>query len=206
MFVKPDGDWSVHKPIGDVMDAAKNQCDSGLRPYMLKRDDKVIRRGSRAFVLRGLRKALENGEVGPTFRLRGHGELLFTCREATASVHVIDTNGNDKADKAWSWGKTEHPDCSFLGAYVCKRIAGTSTMSQHSYGNAVDFGRDTMAKLWDLAHFLVSKADELDLAHVIVDDMIWTPQGAWGHYSGDRHYHVHVDCLPQYSGSCGVRG
>jgi hypothetical protein len=205
MYVKPDGTWSVHKPIDDVMEAARNQCDSGLRPYTLKKDDKVIRRGSRAFVLRGLRKALEDGKVGPTYRLWCHGYLLFTCREATASVHIIDTNGNDKADKVWSWGKAEYPDCSFLGAYVCKHIAGSYTMSQHSYGNAVDFGRDTMSELYDLAHYLVANADELDLQHVIVDDVIWTRGYGWSNYSGTRHYHVHADCTPQYSGSCGVR-
>jgi hypothetical protein len=79
-------------------------------------------------------------------------------------------------------------------------------MSQHSYGNAVDFGRDSMDELYDLAYYLVAHATELDLAHVIVDDRIWEPGHGWGSYGGDRHYHVHADFLPQYSGSCGVRG
>ena len=205
-FIKPDGTWSVHKPISDVMDAARNQCSKRLQPYTLKKDDKVLRRGTRAYVLRGLRHALEEGKVGPTYRLWGRGELLFTCRETVASINIIDTSGNAKADQCWSWGKAEYPDCSFLGAYVCKQIAGTSTMSQHSYGNAVDFGRDSMAELWDLAHYLVAHEAELDLQHCIVDDMIWTSGYGWSHYGGDRHYHVHADFNPQYSGSCGVRG
>lgn len=205
-YIKPDGTWSVHKPIGDVMEAARNQCNIGLRPYTLKKDDKVLRRGTRKYVLRGLRKVLEDGKVGPTYRIWGHGDLLFTCREAVPSVNIIDTNGNDKADRCWSWGKAQYKDCSFLGAYVCKHISGTWVMSQHSYGNAVDFGRDSMPELWDLAHYLVAHADELDIQHCIVDDMIWTSGYSWSHYSGDRHYHVHADFTPQYSGACGVRG
>jgi len=122
------------------------------------------------------------------------------------AIHIMNTNGNAKADKAWSYGKTEYKDCSFLGSYVCKYISGSSSMSQHSYGNAVDFGRDSMSQLYDLAHYLLDHANELDLEHVIVDDKIWTRGYGWSHYSGDRHYHVHVDFNPQYSGSCGVRG
>ena len=205
MFIKPDGDWSVHKPIGDVMDAAKNQVNQRLTPYTLKKDDKVIRRGARPYVLRGLRKTLEEGKPGPTERVWGRGDLLFVCRETVPAIHIIDTNGNANADRCWSVGKAEYPDCSFLGAYVCKHIAGTWTMSQHSYGNAVDFGRDSMAELYDLAHYLVAHADEIALDHCIVDDVIWTHGYGWSHYSGDRHYHVHADFLPQHSGECGVR-
>ncbi len=201
-FVKPDGTWATKRTLQQTLDAAKNQMPNGLKPYTLKKDQKVIRRGTRLFVLRGFKKALE---VGPTFRIWGGGNLLFTARETVPAVHIIDTNGNDKADRAWSVGKAEFPDCSFLGAYVCKHIAGTWSMSQHSYGNAVDFGRDSMDELYDLAYFLLG-VPTLDLQHVIVDDRIWTRGVGWSHYSGDRHYHVHVDFTPQYSGSCGVRG
>ena len=187
------------------MEAERDRMRSGLKPYTLKKDDKKVRSGPRQWVLRGLKKGLEGKNLGSTFRVWADGDVLFGARETEPAVHIIDTNGNDKADRCWSYGKAEHPDCSFLGAYVCKYIAGSRTMSQHSYGNAVDFGRDTMNELYDLAYYLVSHADELDLAHVIVDDKIWEP-GGWGHYSGDRHYHVHADFTPQYSGSCGVRG
>lgn len=206
MYIKKDGTWSTRKPLGMTIEAAKNQLDFGLRPYILKRDGKIIRRGNRAWILRGLKRALEKGEVGFTYRVWASGDLEFTCREVVPAVHIIDTNGNDKADKCWSYGKAEYPDCSFLGAYVCKHIAGSSTMSQHSYGNAVDFGRDSMDELYDLAYYLLGKADELSLQHVIVDDRIWTRGVGWSYYGGQRHYHVHCDFTPQYSGSCGVRG
>jgi hypothetical protein len=206
MWIKPDGTWSTRRSIGEVMEKAKEQMPFGLRPYSLTKDGERIRRGARTWVLRGLRRELENGKPGNTYRLRGHGDILFVAREVVPAVHIIDTNGNDKADKCWSYGKAEYPDCSFLGAYVCKHIAGSYTMSQHSYGNAVDFGRNSMDELYDLAYYLVGKADELSTQHVIVDNRIWTRGFGWSYYGGQRHYHVHADFTPQYSGSCGVRG
>lgn len=204
--VKPDGSWSNHKSKDETMQAARAQLPSGLAPYVLTKNGKRLRRGVRAWVLKGLDNALTQGDVGDVYRLWGSGDLKFTCREIAPAVKIIDTNGNAKADRCWSWGKAKFPDVSFLGAYVCKHIVGSTTMSQHSYGNAVDFGRDSMDELYDLAYYLVAHAEELDLQHVIVDDRIWTRGSGWGYYGGDRHYHVHADFTPQYSGACGVRG
>lgn len=202
--IKPDGTWSNHKTKEETVKAAREQLPSGLKPYSLTKDGKRLRRGTRAWVLKGLDNALSQGKVGNVYRLWGSGRVLFTAREIVPAIHIIDTNGNDKADKAWSTGKAKFPDCSFLGAYVCKHIVGSYTMSQHSYGNAVDFGRDSMDELYDLAYFLLG--EDLDLQHVIVDDRIWTRGVGWSYYGGDRHYHVHVDFTPSYSGGCGVRG
>lgn len=204
MYTRPDGTWATRRSLDDVLSAARNQLPLG-KVYLLKEDDKRLRTGARPWVLKGLQRHLKNGEVGPTYRIWSGGKVQFVARETVPAVKIIDTNGNAKADRAWSYGKAEYPDCRFLGAYVCKRIAGTNTMSQHSYGNAVDFGRDSMSELYDLAYYLLG-VPELDLQHLIVDDRIWTRGVGWSHYGGDRHYHVHVDFTPQYSGGCGVRG
>lgn len=79
-------------------------------------------------------------------------------------------------------------------------------LTGNSYGNAVDFGAATMPDLYAIAHWLVARANTYDLEHVIVDDQIWNRGSGWSHYSGDRHYHVHEDSFPQYSGPCGVKG
>lgn len=203
--VKPDGTWSMHKTISETMQAAGKQTDRRLKIYHLTKDGKKLRSGLRPWVLRGLRRELEGGKPGPTLRIWGDGRRLFAAREMVPAVHIIDTNGNNKADKVWSWGKAKFPDCSFLGAYVCKRIVGSYTLSQHSYGNAVDFGRDSMDELYDLAYYLIGSSDELNLQHVIVDDRIWNRGIGWGYYGGDRHYHVHADFYQNMSGGCGVR-
>lgn len=205
-WITRDGDWSNHQELGKVMSVARDRVPRDEKPYSLTKNGKQIRRGPRPWVLKGLERGLKQGRVGDTFRVWAGKEVVFVVREMVAPVHIINTNGNAKADRAWSYGKDKYKDCSFLGAYVCKHIAGSYTMSQHSYGNAVDFGRDTMSELYDLYGFMKSNADELDLEHIIVDDKIWTRGYGESHYSGDRHYHVHVDFTPQYSGSCGVRG
>ena len=205
MYEKPNGEWATNRSLGETMDAARKQCESGLKVYTLVRDGKTLRRGARKWVLDGLKRNLEKGEIGDTYRVRSGKEMLFVCREIKAAIHIINTNGNVKADKAWSVAKAEYKDVTFLGAYVCKRILGTFTMSQHSYGNALDFGRSSMSQLVQLANFLYEKRDELDLQHIIVDDRIWTRGVGWSHYGGARHYHVHIDFTPQKSGSCGVR-
>lgn len=205
-YIKPDNTWATRRTAAQTLEAARNQMPNGLRPYSLKKDGKTIRRGPRVFLLKGIKMVMDKGEAGPTYRVWGGGDLLFTFRESVPPVQQIDTNGNDKADKAWSLAKATYKDIRFLGAYVCKHIAGSYTMSQHSYGNAVDLGRDSMTELVDLAHWFVDRAGDLDLQHVIVGAQIWTRGFGWSHYGGDYHYHVHIDFTPQYSGSCGVRG
>lgn len=204
-FVLKNGDWSGERSLPDTMEAAKNRVPKNLGPYALVKDDERLRRGLRSWVLRGLEQNLSRAKPGPVFRVRSREGVEFTARASEPAAKIYDTSGNDKIDKVWTYGKVKFPDVSYLGAYVCKQIAGTNSPSQHSYGNAIDFGRQTMGELYDLAHYLVANADELDLAHVIVDDRIWS-YGSWSHYGGNRHYHVHADCTPQYSGSCGVRG
>ncbi len=203
---KPNGDWSPHDDIGGTMEAARSQLRSGLFPYTLKVDDRVIGKGKRKKVLFLLRHQLEIVKVGPTARIWAGKKIRFRAKRTEPALHIIDTNGNDHADFAWSVIRDKFHDVRFLGAYVCKHIVGSYTMSQHSYGNAVDFGRDNMDELWDLAHYAVANADVLHIQHVIVGDRIWTRGSGWAHYSGEYHYHVHIDFAPQYSGSCGVRG
>jgi len=207
--VKPNGEWTNDKTHGETMEAARNQCEAGLKIYALFKNGKKIRKGLRKWVLAGLNNNLKNSKVGDSFSVNGPDGQLFRCREIVPAIRVIDLNGNDKADRAWSVAKAKYSDIGFLGAYVCKSIAGSGSPSQHSYGNAVDFGRNSMAQLYDLAHYLLSQEEnegKLDLQHVIVDDRIWTRGYGWSYYGGQRHYHVHVDFTPQYSGSCGVRG
>lgn len=204
--IKPDGSWSNHNSLEETMKAARRQCKSGLRPYALTRNGNKLVRGFRYWVLRRLERVMRKGDVGDVYRIWGSGKLLFTCREVKPAIKIIDTSGNFKADRCWSWGKNKYPDCSYLGAYVCKNIAGSYKLSQHSYGNAIDFGRDNMDELWDLAHFLVSSHVELALEHVIVANRIWGRTYGWQSYGGQYHYHVHADFAPQQYGSCGVKG
>ena len=95
------------------------------------------------------------------------------------------------------------------GVFNCKQIAGSTTFSQHSWGNAVDL----MASGDDLeriAHNAVrqgtekTKSNEGDLLpvdRVIFKERIWRPNEGWSAYTGEPHTnHVHIDFRPAKTG------
>lgn len=210
VYTKRDGSYTEPKPMGAVIKAARNRLLVSLAPFTITQDgDAITSALSRAKTIRRLQHILEVGDIGPTYRVRNKRRVIFTVREVKPAILVPDdnsTSGNAKADACWNFVKLQFKNINYLGAYVCKHIAGTWTMSQHSYGNAVDIGAPTMAELEDIADYIVTNADLLSVEHCIVNKRIWTRGEGWHYYSGQTHYHVHTDFNPQYSGSCGVRG
>jgi hypothetical protein len=100
------------------------------------------------------------------------------------------------------------PDVDCLGALVCKRVSGSSVWSQHAYGAAIDLAFRVpppvgfnLKRQDDLASYLVKHAKELVIGMVIHRDDVWTPSQGWHRYSGIAHTHVHVQCLPEGSGT-----
>jgi len=104
---------------------------------------------------------------------------------------------------------------SFASRFVCKKIAGSNSWSQHSWGNADDLfptDGDTQAKLRHIADAVVFQAThrtvanrgrKLDVAEVIDHDgrRIWTPQSGWGPYGGTTGSHIHVTGAPKKTGT-----
>lgn len=202
-------DWSKDISLSSALAVAAKKLVSGKGPFTLTQDgDQVIKDGSRIKVLRRLRHLLSVGDVGPTYRVRNaKGEVVFVVREVKEAFRVINTNGNKNADLYWSWVVANfsefHP--RFAGGYVCKSISGSSTPSQHSYGNAVDIFFDSIAHQNEVFKAVERGDAPVPIAHAISMKTIWE-NGSEHYYSGDTHYHLHVDFNPQYSGGCGVRG
>lgn len=208
VYFSKDGKPSKPVSLRTVMAVGAKRLVVGRGQWAIKKDDDELGRyRQRRETLRRFRAVVFNGSVGSVYRIvadeRGP---VFKCREIKHAVHVYNTNGNRKADVYWSNAKDDWGNVQFLGAYVCKRIVGSFIYSQHSYGNAVDIGASTMARLEDIARWAVAHSAEFDIQHVIVADRIWDRGGTWHHYTGEYHYHVHVDFDPNYSGGCGVRG
>lgn len=205
LWKRPNNDWAE----GDLpafKKAAMDHLDNTHGPFSLSQDGDIISKNKTQHeILERLYKKLDTAGVGPVYRIRDKkGEIVFTCREGQKAVQLINTNGNTKADQTWTAAIHEFPFISFLGAYVCKHIAGTYNMSQHSYGNAIDLGC-AYDRLQEVANWFVSRYGEYCLDHVIYKDNIWTRGEGWHHYTGEYHYHVHLDFTPQCSGSCGVK-
>ncbi len=103
------------------------------------------------------------------------------------------------------------------GVFNCRRIAGSSTWSQHAWGNAVDLfprppSSDDDLQRREIAHWIVWQATHktrvnrwhpLPVAEVIDHDarVIWTPSRGWHAYSGTTGDHVHVSGSPLRTGT-----
>jgi hypothetical protein len=113
------------------------------------------------------------------------------------------------------------------GVYVCKLVSGSSTPSQHSYGNGADlfpasggakkeFQGNVQQELRYIADQCVRQATKktfanrgrpVALSQVIDHDgrRIWEPGKGWFPYTGTTGPHIHISGDPMYSGPCGER-
>lgn len=82
-----------------------------------------------------------------------------------------------------------------MGTIARRNIAGTSTWSQHAYGNAVDVmtGASTTLRK-SVADFSNIHRSLLSIAHLLADPWYRSPRG-------DHYNHVHADFNPQGSGT-----
>lgn len=80
-----------------------------------------------------------------------------------------------------------------LGIVAVRNIAGTSTWSQHAYGNAVDVmcSGDLHRTI---AYAVDSNRGPLSIAHLLADPYFPSPLG-------DHYGHVHADFYPQWGGT-----
>lgn len=211
MFLLKGPAGGLHEAtLREVMDVARTRLDVG-KSYSGALDGRTIMDSRlRDKALARIRGVATHMGTGETLRVREDGadKVLLWVRAAAAEIDVIDINGNDNSDYYWTTIVKEFGeyDPRFAGSYVCKSVSGTSTPSQHSFGNAVDIFFDSIAHQELVAEWVVRHADELNVDHVISLKRIWTRGVGWHAYTGETHYHLHVDFTPQYSGSCGIRG
>jgi hypothetical protein len=80
-----------------------------------------------------------------------------------------------------------------IGTRVVKKISGTDTWSQHSYGNAVDF-MCSGALHRSVAYFINANRGALSIHWLGADPYFPSPLG-------DHYNHVHADFYPQWGGT-----
>lgn len=91
------------------------------------------------------------------------------------------------------------PEVRIGGTYVCKRILGSSTPSQHAWGNAVDFSGPSPLYMSRMAAWAVgeAKAGRLPIAQVL-----WFYKDQLnGGYVYDHTTHVHISGKPMMTGT-----
>jgi hypothetical protein len=135
------------------------------------------------------------------------GPTSFTPLPA-GSYPVIDKTPNPGYDPSQVTPEIQHtalelwarfPGLTNMGTHVIKNVAGTSTPSEHSYGNAIDIG-GTGKTLAEAASWAVAHAAKLGVSQVIYQTSIWTSDGGWHPYTGVPHTtHVHISGPLTYS-------
>lgn len=125
----------------------------------------------------------------------------------TVKSRKVDTNpaigyptvGTTPIDIVVGTLKTRHPGISIGGIYSCRPILGSSTLSQHSYANAVDvFGSSEAmnAAAYDL--YRMAKAGLIPVSQVL-----WNNKNLFtGNYVYDHTNHIHFSGDPLLSGGC----
>ena len=96
---------------------------------------------------------------------------------------------------------------AYGGVFVCKKIVGSSTYSQHSWGNAVDlfpkFEYHDKENLHKVAVAVVRHTTKRTIANLgrklevdeVIDHdnrLVWTPSQDWHAYGGTTGAHIHV--------------
>lgn len=144
-------------------------------------------------------------DAGPSLRCRGHSSEGLEAQEITPS-------GLTPRAEAVRDAMIEVFGPLSLGGYAPGGVGhGHGENSTHYDGRAVDvFFRpvteENRRQGWQLAHWLVAHAEDLDVQYVIFDDMVWgsrSPAGRWHPYNAPppaneilRHLdHVHVDVV-----------
>lgn len=95
------------------------------------------------------------------------------------------------------------------GVFNCRHIVGSTSWSQHAWGNAIDLFA-AFNKLDLIAENVVRQATRKTFAnrgrlvpvhYIIVHHRVWTKERGWHPFTGTPHdTHVHVDFLPEREG------
>jgi hypothetical protein len=184
----------------------KFKLDHATGPFTISRDggDRGPSRTS-AEVYDRVRVWTKQGKVGSRFDIIAQ-DTVFNLKTVEVAPPIPAPNTSPIIAKWYVRVFTKHGYVTNLGNWYCRYIAGTRIVSRHGYhaaddswfGDAQDFGCPTSDLLSALADEIVraleDPSDELhmSLSHVIVHDRIWE-NGNWSHYSGEYHYHVHID-------------
>jgi hypothetical protein len=201
-YHKKDGEWSDEVGAKAVEAVADIRIIKGHGRFTLQIDQgDVSRPRTRLETMVRFQELLSTLKENERIRVRdGDDDLVLLAQRIPT---FIETPGNDKIDAVHTFVFRKFEKQVFsLGICVCKKIVGSNTYSQHAFCNAEDYGAGNMLWLQRIARAVVreAKAGRLDVEHVIVGDQIWTKGVGWHTYTGNFHFHVHVDCDPNKGG------
>jgi hypothetical protein len=128
----------------------------------------------------------------------------------------VETDQIERVVRVLQRAKIRH-SINYASVYACRKIADSSSWSQHSWGNAVDLfprgdidSHDAVRRA--IANFVVKNTTQKTTANLgrklavseVIDHSgrrIWTPEKGWHEYFGTTGDHVHVSGAPLRTGT-----
>lgn len=130
----------------------------------------------------------------------GDGFLIPIYRYDSNPLAYMATPGTDAIDLIVGTVVQRFPSVGNLGIQVCKRIAGSSSWSQHSWGNGVDFGG--WGGPWGSATWIANlDAVNAYVARLWTDGILPVAQLGWRNWPNHYPGHIHVSGSPMRSGT-----
>jgi hypothetical protein len=159
-----------------------------------------IKRNLDETILR-VKDILNDTKIGDKYLVKAWSDG-FQQKTRTVDINpaaYADTDGTHAIDIIVGTLNKWYPNTDIGGIYVCRTIAGSSNLSQHSYANAVDvFG--TSAEMNNAAWgiYRMAKAGWIPVSQILWDNKnLFT-----GNYVYDHTNHIHFSGDPLMSGAC----
>jgi hypothetical protein len=187
------GDWFQAQGLNAAMDRVRNRMKKWDGPYQ-QRDRGEEWGQERPFeeAADRYRQALINNEVGDIRIIRPQSpeDALILTRK----VHIIDvdypsvsSNATSNVDRFIKPCWDAFPQLEYWGCYNCRRIAGSSSWSEHAWADALDLHPFTMTYGDQVYRWCMNNRGRFNITRVL-----WRVAN---HYD-----HLHVDFDPDHSG------
>lgn len=206
--VTRDG-WGVARSLPETIEVLRTRLSPHRgESFAIRRraDEEWSRRRNLDETLRLLRDRLDRAPYYEVWLVRAWADG-YTERARKVDLNpavVMDTEGSPSVDIIAGTVFRRFPELQNWGIYACRRIAGSSTWSQHAYsgpdwrGNAIDVGGDP--DLLDrAAHWLAELARK---GYVPATQILWRYRSLLtGTYVADHTNHFHASAVPLRTGT-----
>ena len=149
------------------------------------------------------------GDIGEAWQFRpvSTPRAMFVVRKVEVAPPVTTpTVGTDPLKEIHLAYFEEFPEHESWGIFNCRPIAGSSSWSQHAWGNAEDFSHDGVAAA-EAERWFNANRTKLPIAELIGRGKIWTKARASEGFralsssANQHHDHWHVSAEPLGSGT-----
>jgi len=197
--------WGPGRTMPDTVTFLRGKlADHKGKSFVIKErgDDSWSRARNLNNTLTILSSRVANDDLGDVWLVRARVDD-FTMRvrgkDFNPAVYFDHPDATQAVDIIIGTLMKRHPDLRIGGVYACRTVTGSWTLSQHSYGNAVDvFGTKLQMD--------VAAKDILDLTlkgYVPASQILWNYRNLLtGHYVYDHTNHIHFSGSPLLFGPC----